>query len=118
MLASTFGLAAAATEHLPIFPTYPDRMTESEVSAGMAMPYAAYAVMGKGGVIAVLLMGFMAVTSAVSWLYFVTPCLPSVECGDECGDVLQEKGTFRTPNGVKASKGHIYGVQNKPQAPT
>lgn len=66
VLASTFGLAAAATEHLPIFPTYPNRMTESEVSAGMAMPYAAYAVMGKGGVIAVLLMGFMAVTSAVS----------------------------------------------------
>lgn len=66
VLASTFGLAAAATEHLPIFPTYPDRMTESEVSAGMAMPYAAYAVMGKGGVIAVLLMGFMAVTSAMS----------------------------------------------------
>lgn len=30
------------------------------------MPYAAYAVMGKGGVIAVLLMAFMAVTSAMS----------------------------------------------------
>lgn len=66
VLASTFGLAAVATEHLPIFPTYPARMTTEEVSAGMAMPYAAYAVMGKGGVIAVLLMGFMAVTSAVS----------------------------------------------------
>ncbi|KAF2089141.1 Na+/solute symporter [Saccharata proteae CBS 121410] len=66
VLASTFGLAAAATEHLPVFPTYPDRMTSAEVSAGMAMPYAAYAVMGKGGVIAVLLMGFMAVTSAMS----------------------------------------------------
>ncbi|KAB2570235.1 putative urea active transporter 1 [Lasiodiplodia theobromae] len=66
VLASTFGLAAVATEHLPIFPTYPARMTTEEVSAGMAMPYAAYAVMGKGGVIAVLLMGFMAVTSAMS----------------------------------------------------
>ncbi|GME28552.1 putative urea active transporter protein [Neofusicoccum parvum] len=66
VLASTFGLAAAATEHLPLFPTYPNRMTTEEVSAGMAMPYAAYAVMGKGGVIAVLLMGFMAVTSAMS----------------------------------------------------
>ncbi|KAF2140876.1 uncharacterized protein K452DRAFT_272566 [Aplosporella prunicola CBS 121167] len=66
VLASTFGLAAAATEHLPVFPTYPERMSEEEVAAGMAMPYAAYAVMGKGGVVAVLLMTFMAVTSAMS----------------------------------------------------
>ncbi|KAK8195238.1 putative sodium/proline symporter [Phyllosticta capitalensis] len=66
VLATTFGLAAAATEHLPIFPTYPNRMTDAEVSAGMAMPYAAYAIMGKGGVAACLVLGFMAVTSAMS----------------------------------------------------
>ena len=66
VLASTYGLAAAATEHLPSFPTYPKRMNAYEVSSGMAMPYAALAIMGNGGVIAVLLMVFMAVTSAMS----------------------------------------------------
>jgi Na+/proline symporter len=66
VLATTFGLAAAATEHLPVFPTYPERMTAEEVSNGMAMPYAAVAVMGKGGGVAVLLLIFMAVTSAVN----------------------------------------------------
>jgi len=66
VLASTYGLTAAATEHLPEFPTYPNRMTAYEVSTGMAMPYAALTVMGKGGGIAVLLMVFMAVTSAMS----------------------------------------------------
>ncbi|KAI9745919.1 MAG: hypothetical protein M1818_000600 [Claussenomyces sp. TS43310] len=66
VLASTFGLTAAATEHLPSFPTYPNRMSADEIAQGMAMPYAAVAVMGKGGAIAVLLMVFMAVTSAMS----------------------------------------------------
>lgn len=66
VLASTFGLAAAATEHLPSFPTYPERMTSEQVSSGMAMPFAAMALMGNGGAVAVLLMVFMAVTSAVS----------------------------------------------------
>ncbi|RFU25541.1 hypothetical protein B7463_g10794, partial [Scytalidium lignicola] len=66
VLASTFGLTAAATEHLPSFPTYPNRMSAEEIAAGMAMPYAAIAVMGKGGAVAVLLMAFMAITSAMS----------------------------------------------------
>ncbi|KAK4617675.1 putative urea active transporter 1, partial [Fulvia fulva] len=66
VLASTYGLAAAATEHLPSFPTYPNRMNAYEVSSGMAMPYAALAIMGNGGAVAVLLMVFMAVTSAMS----------------------------------------------------
>ncbi|KAK5222120.1 hypothetical protein LTR72_006377 [Exophiala xenobiotica] len=66
VLASTYGLTAAATEHLPSFPIYPNRMNTYEISSGMAMPYAALAVNGKGGVIAILLMVFMAVTSAMS----------------------------------------------------
>jgi Na+/proline symporter len=36
------------------------------MKVGMAMPYAALAVWGKGGALAVLLMIFMAVTSAFS----------------------------------------------------
>lgn len=35
-LASTYGLLAAATEHLSVFPTYPHRMNEFEVSSRMA----------------------------------------------------------------------------------
>ncbi|KAL4962690.1 sodium:solute symporter family protein [Aspergillus stella-maris] len=66
VLASTYGLAAAALEHLPNWPTYPNRMNDYEVSSGLAMPYAAVALMGNGGAIAVLLMIFMAVTSAMS----------------------------------------------------
>ncbi|KAJ5248716.1 sodium/proline symporter [Penicillium chermesinum] len=66
VLASTYGLAAAALEHLPSWPTYPNRMNDYEISSGLAMPYAAYALMGDGGVVAVLLMIFMAVTSAMS----------------------------------------------------
>ncbi|KAK7418510.1 hypothetical protein QQZ08_011220 [Neonectria magnoliae] len=60
VLASTFGLAAAAMEHLPEWPTYPNRMNDYEVASGLAMPYAAIALMGNGGAIAVLLMIFMA----------------------------------------------------------
>lgn len=66
VLASTFGLAAAALEQLPQWPTYPNRMNSDEVSSGLAMPYAAMALMGNGGAVAVLLMIFMAVTSAMS----------------------------------------------------
>ncbi|ROW06181.1 hypothetical protein VMCG_04700 [Cytospora schulzeri] len=66
VLASTFGLAAAATEHLPVFPTYPDRMTEAQLTSGLAMPFGAIALMGNGGAIAVMIMTFMAVTSALS----------------------------------------------------
>ncbi|PWY83435.1 putative sodium/proline symporter [Aspergillus heteromorphus CBS 117.55] len=66
VLASTYGILAAATEQLPQWPTYPNTMNAYEVSSGMAMPYAALAVMGKGGVVAIMLMVFMAVTSAMS----------------------------------------------------
>jgi Na+/proline symporter len=45
-------------------------MNAYEVSSGMAMPYAAFAVMGKGGVVAILLMVFMAVTSAMYAHFF------------------------------------------------
>ncbi|KAF5584583.1 Na+ solute symporter [Fusarium pseudoanthophilum] len=65
-LATTYGLLAAAVEQLPVFPTYPHPMNAFEVASGMAMPYAALAVMGKGGAMAILLMVFMAVTSALS----------------------------------------------------
>ncbi|MCJ1287409.1 hypothetical protein MMC26_006758 [Xylographa opegraphella] len=65
-LATTFGLAARALETNPSFPTYPRLMTTVEVSQGLPFPYAAQALMGKGGSFFVLLMTFMACTSGFS----------------------------------------------------
>ncbi|KAI0742221.1 Na+/solute symporter [Daedaleopsis nitida] len=64
--ASCLGLAARALVNNPKFPTYPDPLSPSQTSAGLAAPAAAAVVMGKGGAIAILLVVFMAVTSAVS----------------------------------------------------
>ncbi|KAF2435442.1 urea active transporter [Tothia fuscella] len=66
LAATTCGLSAVALESNPIFPTYPDRMDPADVSAGLVLPTAAVALMGKGGAAAALLLVFMAVTSAMS----------------------------------------------------
>lgn len=77
---------AIGLENHPSFPTYPrvrilpststsagavksnhqQRMTSSEVSGGLVLPYAAIAIAGKGGATAVLFMTFMAATSTLS----------------------------------------------------
>ncbi|PPQ83902.1 hypothetical protein CVT25_000697 [Psilocybe cyanescens] len=57
--ASCLGLAARALQHDPRFPTFPDALSASQVSAGLAAPAAAVVVMGKGGAIAVLLVVFI-----------------------------------------------------------
>ncbi len=46
-LATTFGLVARALQSNPVFPTFPRAMTEGEVNAGLAMPYAAQAILGR-----------------------------------------------------------------------
>lgn len=43
------GILAVALENTPAFPTYPRRMSTSEVGAGLALPYAAITISGKGG---------------------------------------------------------------------
>ena len=60
------GLAALALETSPVFPTYPNRMPDADVTAGLVLPNAAVAMLGKGGAAATLLLIFMAVTSASS----------------------------------------------------
>lgn len=66
-LATTAGLVALALEQTsPAFPTFPNRMSASEVSAGLVLPYAAKAILGTGGSAAVLLLMFMSATSAIS----------------------------------------------------
>ncbi|OBZ74885.1 putative urea active transporter 1 [Grifola frondosa] len=64
--ASCLGLAARALVNNPKFPTFPNPLSPSQTSAGLAAPAAAAVVMGKGGAVAILLVVFMAVTSAVS----------------------------------------------------
>jgi hypothetical protein len=66
LASTTMGLAALALENNPVFPTYPNRMAHADVSAGLVLPYAAVALLGKGGAAATLLLIFMAVTSAMS----------------------------------------------------
>ncbi|KAF2734689.1 hypothetical protein EJ04DRAFT_436717 [Polyplosphaeria fusca] len=53
-------------ENNPIFPTYPRRMTSSEVSSGLVLPYFAMTIAGKSGAAGILLITFMAVTSTIS----------------------------------------------------
>jgi Na+/proline symporter len=66
LCATTMGLAALSLQATPYFPTYPNPMSEADISAGLTLPYAATAILGSGGAVATLLIVFMAVTSAFS----------------------------------------------------
>ncbi|KAH7343032.1 putative DUR3-urea permease [Rhexocercosporidium sp. MPI-PUGE-AT-0058] len=65
-LATTMGILAVALENTPAFPTFPRRMNAQEIGAGLALPYAAQTIAGKGGASAVLVLMFMSCTSAIS----------------------------------------------------
>jgi len=65
-LATTLGLAGVALENDPDFPTYPERMAAADVSAGLVAPNAAVCLLGESGAVAILILVFLAVTSAAS----------------------------------------------------
>ncbi|KAJ5125224.1 hypothetical protein N7526_007401 [Penicillium atrosanguineum] len=65
-LGTIMSSVALGLENQPTFPTYPRRMTSSEVSNGLVLPYAAQTIAGKGGAAAILLITFMACTSTLS----------------------------------------------------
>ncbi|KAK0124215.1 hypothetical protein ONS95_009193 [Cadophora gregata] len=65
-LATTMGILAVALENTTSFPTFPRRMNAQEIGAGLALPYAAQTIAGKGGAGAVLVLMFMSCTSAIS----------------------------------------------------
>ncbi|KFY43311.1 hypothetical protein V495_04016 [Pseudogymnoascus sp. VKM F-4514 (FW-929)] len=65
-LGTLMSSVALGLENSPAFPTYPRRMTSTEVGNGLVLPYAAMALAGKGGAAAILLATFMAVTSTLS----------------------------------------------------
>lgn len=65
-LATTMGMSALSLENSPAWPTYPRALSTYEVNAGLVLPNAAVALLGKGGAVAALLLLFTAVTSAMS----------------------------------------------------
>ncbi|KAL8735039.1 MAG: hypothetical protein Q9181_002977 [Wetmoreana brouardii] len=69
LAATTMGLSALALETNNTFPTSPLRMLDADVTAGLVLPNAAVALLGKGGAAATFLLIFMAVTSASSAEY-------------------------------------------------
>lgn len=65
-LGTVIGLAARALHDTPLFPTYPAALTLADVNAGFVMPYTIQALVGREGVVAFLVLVFMALTSTVS----------------------------------------------------
>ena len=60
------GLGCAALTSDPSFPTYPNPLSAAQNGAGLSAPAVAIALLGKGGAGLMLLLLFMAVTSATS----------------------------------------------------
>ncbi|KAJ9483191.1 hypothetical protein VN97_g10224 [Penicillium thymicola] len=65
-LGTVMSSVALGLENTPTFPTFPRRMTTTEVGNGLVLPYAAITIAGKGGAAAVLIITFMACTSTLS----------------------------------------------------
>ncbi|CAG8946884.1 unnamed protein product [Penicillium salamii] len=65
-LGTVMGMTALGLETSRAFPTFPRQMTSEEITGGLALPYGAMAIAGKGGAVATLLMTFMSVTSTLS----------------------------------------------------
>ncbi|OBA14025.1 uncharacterized protein OGAPODRAFT_78322 [Ogataea polymorpha] len=66
VIGSSAGLACRALLSNPHSPTYPNELSTEEVNNGLPVIYGLYAVMGKSGAAAGLIMLFMSVTSASS----------------------------------------------------
>ncbi|CAG8092068.1 unnamed protein product [Penicillium salamii] len=65
-LGTVMGMTVLGLETSRAFPTFPRQMTSGEITGGLALPYGAMAIAGKGGAVATLLMTFMSVTSTLS----------------------------------------------------
>ena len=57
-LGTTVSFVARGLEHIPRFPTSPRRMSATETSNGLILPYAGSPLAGKGGATDVLLITF------------------------------------------------------------
>ncbi|EGW32585.1 urea transport protein [Spathaspora passalidarum NRRL Y-27907] len=65
-LGTIIGGASIVLEKTKSFPTYPRALTTFEIDSGFVLPYVLKAVVGNGGVGALLLIIYLAVTSTVS----------------------------------------------------
>lgn len=63
---TVMGLSCRALLTNVSFPTYPFALSASQVSAGLVAPAAAATIAGTGGAVAILIITFMAATSAAS----------------------------------------------------
>lgn len=63
---TTMGLSARALQSNPVFPTYPEPLSVAQQDAGLVAPAAAVALLGRSGAVCMLIITFMAVTSAAS----------------------------------------------------
>ncbi|KAF9038370.1 Na+/solute symporter [Hymenopellis radicata] len=66
VLGTALGLSSRALTGFESYPTYPYVLTTAQQSSGLPAAAAAVALMGKGGAVCLVLMLFMAITSAVS----------------------------------------------------
>lgn len=60
------GLSARALQNNPVFPTYPLPLSLAQENAGLVAPAAAVSLLGRSGAVAMLIITYMAVTSACS----------------------------------------------------
>ncbi|KAF7545222.1 hypothetical protein G7Z17_g9343 [Cylindrodendrum hubeiense] len=65
-LGTVIGLTTRAIHNTAIFPTYPGEFTLAQVNAGFVMPYTIKALIGDHGIVAFLVLLFMALTSTIS----------------------------------------------------
>lgn len=63
---TVMGLSARALQTNPAFPTYPEPLSLAQQGAGLVAPAAAVTLLGRSGAIAMLIITYMAVTSACS----------------------------------------------------
>jgi Na+/proline symporter len=54
--ATCMGLAGLALEGYDVWPTYPQRMADTDVTAGLVLPNVAVAMLGKGGAVATIML--------------------------------------------------------------
>lgn len=63
---TVIGLAARAIEKTPVWVTYPETLTLTQVNSGLVMPYVLKSLLGNAATTGLLVLVFMAITSTVS----------------------------------------------------
>ncbi|UJR34814.1 hypothetical protein I4U23_027595 [Adineta vaga] len=63
---TTMGIVSITLENNQLFPTYPNRLSEDDVTSGLVLPAAAIVLLGKSGSILSFIIVYLACTSAMS----------------------------------------------------